>query len=97
MILLFWSLFAVVMVPCLLLSGDVIDSFSLLMRAVSTFDLTITLNDMREEIQNKNANCDIMMRKENLKIILWWAGTFLGKSLRDIMNKNLTAANLDSE
>lgn len=85
------------MVPCLLLSGDVIDSFSLLMRAVSTFDLTITLNDMREEIQNKNANCDIMMRKENLKIILWWAGTFLGKSLRDIMNKNLTAANLDSE
>lgn len=52
---------------------------------------------MREEIQNKNANCDIMMRKENLKIILWWAGTFLGKSLRDIMNKNLTAANLDSE
>ena len=67
------------------------------MGAVSTFDLTITLNDMREEIQNKNANCDIMMRKENLKIILWWAGMFLGKSLRDIMNKNLTAANLDSE
>lgn len=85
------------MVPCLLLSGEVIDSFSLLMGAVSTFDLTITLNDMREEIQNKNANCDIMMRKENLKIILWWAGTFLGKSLRDIINKNLTAANLDSE
>ena len=85
------------MVPCLLLSGEVIDSFSLLMGAVSTFDLTITLNDMREEIQNKNANCGIMMRKENLKIILWWAGTFLGKSLRDIMNKNLTAANLDSE
>lgn len=52
---------------------------------------------MREEIQNKNANCDIMMRKENLKIILWWAGTFLGKSLRDIMNMNFTAANLDSE
>lgn len=85
------------MVPCLLLSGDVIDSFSLLMGAVSTFDLTITLNDMREEIQNKNANCDIMMRKENLKIILWWAWMFLGMSLRDIMNKNLTAANLDSE
>lgn len=59
------------MVPCLLLSGDVIDSFSLLMRAVSTFDLTITLNDMREEIRNKKANCCIVKNKVYLKIILW--------------------------
>ena len=67
------------------------------MGAVSISNFTIKLNDMREEIQNKKANCCIVKNKVYLKIILWWAGTFLGKSLRDIMNKSLTAANLDRE
>lgn len=83
------------MVPCLLLSGEVVSSFSLLMGAVSMYNLIVKLNDMKEEIQK--TNYEMVNSKVNLKIILWWAGAFLGKSLRDIMNKVLSPCNVDSE
>ena len=83
------------MVTCLLLSGEVVSDFSLLMGTVSMYNLTVKLNDMRENLQNEN---HVMMKsKVNLKIILWWAGTFLGKSLRDIMDKALSRCNVDRE
>lgn len=50
---------------------------------------------MKEEILNMNH--EMVKSKLNLKIILWWAGTFLGKSLRNIMNKVLSLCNIDSE
>lgn len=83
------------MVPCLLLSGEVVSVFSSLMGIVSMYNLIVKLNDMKGEILNGN---HVMMKsKVNLKIILWWAGAFLGKSLRDIMDKVFSRCDLDSE
>lgn len=84
-----------VVVPCLLLSGEIVSVFPLLMGTVSMYNLIVKLNDMKGETLNDN---HVMMKsKVNLKIILWWAGAFLGKSLRDIMDKALSCCNLDSE
>lgn len=67
------------MVPCLLLSGTVVDSFSLLMGSIDMFNFIVKLNDMRENLQFSFPK--VKNSGMNLKIILWWAGVFLGKSL----------------
>ena len=78
------------MVPYLLLSGEVVSNFQLLMGIISIYNLFVKLTDMREEMQ-------IIKCKVNLKVIFWWAGAFLGKSLQNIMFKELSCCNVDTE
>lgn len=67
----------VAMVPCLLLRGADVSVFSSLMGCISIFNLTVKLNDMKENIEterNVNSNGNI-----NLKIAMLWIGTYLDK------------------
>ena len=43
---------------------------------------------MREEIQN--GNHEMIRSKVNTNIVLWWAGTFLGKRLHGMMSEKLS-------
>lgn len=84
-----------VMVSHLLLSGAVVSTYSLLMGFVSIYGLIVKLKDMKEEIQKSShemAGC-----KVNTNIVLWWAGTFLGKRLHDMMRGKLSRYTFDSE
>lgn len=83
------------MVSNLLLSGATVSNFSLLMGGVSVYNLIVKLNDMKEEIHNFNH--EMVERKVNLKIILWWAGAFLGKCLHDMMRRKLCYCTFDSD
>lgn len=82
------------MVSHLLLSGAFISPFTMWMGGISMYNLIVKLNDMREEIRNVHelANSNI-----NLKIVLWWAGTFLGKRLRNTMSEKFSFYTFNSE
>lgn len=76
------------MVSCLLLSGASVPTYSLLMGSISVYSLIVKLKDMREEIQN--GNHEMIRSKVNTNIVLWWAGTFLGKRLHGMMSEKLS-------
>ena len=84
-----------VMVSHLLLSGAVVSTYSLLMGFVSIYGLIVKLKDMKEEIQKSSH--EMAGGKVNTNIVLWWAGTFLGKRLHDIMRGKLSRYTFDSE
>lgn len=83
------------MVPHLLLSGAVVPTYSLLMGLVSVYGLIVKLKDMREEIQKENR--EMTSCKVSTNIVLWWAGTFLGKRLHDMKSEELSQYTFDSE
>lgn len=76
------------MVSYLLLSGAIVPTYSLLMGSISVYSLIVKLKDMRDEIQN--VNHEKTDSKVNTNIVLWWAGTFLGKRLHDMMSEKLS-------
>lgn len=84
-----------VMVSHLLLSGAVVSTYSLLMGFVSIYGLIVKLKDIKEEIQKSSH--EMAGGKVNTNIVLWWAGTFLGKRLHDIMRGKLSRYTFDSE
>ena len=50
---------------------------------------------MREEIHKENH--EMTSCKVSTNIVLWWAGTFLGKRLHDMMSEKLSQCTFDSE
>lgn len=76
------------MVSYLLLSGLIVPTYSLLMGSISVYSLIVKLKNMRTEIQISNH--EIIESKVNTNIILWWAGTFLGKRLHSMMSEKLS-------
>lgn len=84
-----------VVVSHLLLSGAVVPAYSLLMELVSVYGLIVKLKEMREEIRKENH--EMIASKVSTNIILWWAGTFLGKRLHDMLCGKLSLYTFDSE
>ena len=70
-------------------------TYSLLMGFVSIYGLIVKLKDMREEIQKYSH--EMIGGKVNTNIVLWWAGTFLGKRLHDMMSGKLSRYTFDRE
>lgn len=62
------------MVPSVLLGSAV---FSSLMGCISIFNLTVKLNDMKENIERESVGNSKGNR--NCKIAIWWIGTNLDK------------------
>lgn len=84
-----------VVVSYLLLSGAIVPTYSLLMGFVSVYGLIVKLKDMREEIHIENH--EMIESKVSMNIVLWWAGTFLGKRLHNMMSGKLSRYTFNSE